>query len=146
MSTAASKRLVFRLAGIGFSLAIKDLLEIIEAGEGVLDETAADADLGLLGLIAFRDEAIYLHDILAQFGLVSDAASRLYLVVVGGDGAWALPVEKIEGIFPAAEFRSLGVPPLLAAAPLPFSRLDLWRGEPLVGFEPMAVEHWRGAV
>lgn len=144
MSSAVSKRLVFRLAGIGFSLAIEDLLEIIEAGEGVLDQAAADADLGLLGLIAFRDEAIYLHDVPARFGLVAHAASRLYLAVVGADGVWALPAEKIEGIFPAAEFRSLEVPSLLTAAPLPFSRLDLWRGEPLVGFEPLAVEQWRG--
>jgi len=145
MSSTLGKRLVFRLAGVGFSLAIADLLELVEAGEGVLDETAADVDLGLLGLLAFRDEAIYLHDVSARFGLVSTRGARLYLVVVGSDGAWALPVEKIEGIFPAADFRALHVPPLLVSAPLPFSRLDLWRGEPLVGFEPLAVEQWRGA-
>lgn len=144
MGRVGNKRLVFRLSGIGFSLAIDDLLEIVEAGEGVLDETSADASLGLLGLLPFRDEAICLHDVPAQFALPLDSAPSAYLVVVGTDGAWALPVAKIEGIFPEDEFCALALPALLTAAPLPFAALDQWREEPLIRFDPAAVEPWRG--
>lgn len=145
MINSSGKRLVFRLADIGFSLPIENLLEILEVDEGTLDETAADANLGLLGLVAFRDEAIYLRDIYSHLGLTTLARPGLYLVVAGSDGAWALPVDRIEGIFAASEFRLRSLPSLLTSAPLPFANVDLWRGEPLVRFDPAALEQWQGA-
>lgn len=143
MIATTGKRLVFRIFDVGFSLAIESLLEIHEASAGVLDTAAADPGLGLLGLLAFRDEAIYVHDVHALFGLPAPESVHAYLVVAGSDFAWAMPVDRVVGIFADEAFRRGDIPPVLqVGTPLPFAALDLWRGEPLVCFDPAAFEQW----
>jgi len=144
MTGTAGKRLVFRLSGVGFSLAIADLLEILEAQPGTLDPSGVDDEHGLLGLVSFRDEAIHVRDIHGLLGLTQSDPVKAYLVVVGADGAWALPADQVEGFSPLDAFRRCAVPPLLqSGAPLPFAAIDLWQGEPLVFFEPMFVDQWQ---
>lgn len=146
MNSMIGKRLVFRIYNVGFSLAIESLLEIHEGAAGVLDTTATDADLGLLGLIAFRDEAIYVHDVHALFGLPAPESAKAYLVIVGGGSTLAVPVDRVIGIFPDEAFQRCDVPPVLhVGAPLPFVALDLWQCEPLVNFDPIAFEQWLAA-
>ncbi|PLY03868.1 MAG: hypothetical protein C0623_00525 [Desulfuromonas sp.] len=147
MTEVADKRLVFRIAGVGFVLSLEDLVEIREAGAGVLDRSAADPEIGLLGLLAYRDEAIHAINIRHRVGLpVPEAYETAYIVVNGSDGAWAMPVDKIEGIFSAEEFVLHEVPLLLRMnGDLPYQSLHLWRSEPLIGFEPLAIEQAGGA-
>jgi chemotaxis signal transduction protein len=146
MTGVAGKRLVFRLSGVGFSLAIGDLLEILEAREGILDTSAADADLALLGLLSVRDEAIHARDVHGLFRLSPGDFASAILVVAGADGAWGLLADRVEGIFPLESFCCCEVPPLLQeGVSLPFTAIELWQGEPLICFDPKVVDQWLGS-
>lgn len=139
--------LVFRIAGIGFALALENLVEIREAGAGVLDRSAADPEIALLGLLEYRDEAIHAINVRQKIGLPApESFEAAYLVVNGSDGIWAMPVDRVEGIFPAKEFRTCEVPLLLRMhGEMPYPSILLWRSEPLVTCEPLALEQF-GAV
>ena len=143
----ADKRLVFRIAGVGFVLSLEDLVEIREAEAGVLDRSAADPEAGLLGLLAYRDEAIHAINIRQRLDLPApESFETAYIVVNGSDGVWAMPVDKVEGIFPAEDFIPHEVPLLLRMnGDLPYQALHLWRSEPMIGFEPLAMENPGGA-
>jgi chemotaxis signal transduction protein len=147
MTEMSDKRLVFRIAGVGFVLSLENLVEIRESGAGVLDRSAADPEVGLLGLIEFRDEAIHAINIRQKLDLPApDDFEPAYVVVNGSDGAWAMPVDRIEGIFPAEEFSVIEVPLLLRMnAELPYQTLHVWKDEPLVSCEPMALESFGAA-
>ncbi|PLX77276.1 MAG: hypothetical protein C0615_05445 [Desulfuromonas sp.] len=142
MRDMIDKKLVFRIAEVGFSLSLDDLVEIREAGAGVLDRSAADPEMGLLGLISYRDEAIHAINVRQRLGLPApESFESAYVVVNGSDGVWALPVDKVEGIFPADQFRVCEVPLLLRMhSALPYQTIQVWHREPLVGFEPLALE------
>ncbi len=147
MAGMSDKRLVFRIAGIGFALSLEDLVEIREAGAGVLDRSAADPEAGLLGLLDFHDEAIHAINVRQRVGLPApERYEAAYVVVNGSDGAWAMPVDKVEGIFPAEEFRIYEVPLLLRMnAELPYQTLQIWRSEPLISCDPLALERFGDA-
>jgi len=142
MTGMADKKLVFRIAGVGFALSLEFLVEIREAGAGLLDRSAADPEIGLLGLLAYRDEAIHAINVRQKVGLPApESFEEAYIVVNGSDSVWALPVDKVEGIFPAEDFETHEVPLLLGMhGSLPFQSLLLWRSEPLINFEPFAIE------
>jgi chemotaxis signal transduction protein len=147
MTGMSDKRLVFRIAGVGFALSLEDLVEIREAGAGVLDRSAADPEMALLGLLDYRDEAIHAINIRQKIGLPApESFETAYVVVNGSEGVWAMPVDKVEGIFPAEEFRTLEVPLLLRInAELPYQSIQVWRSEPLVSCEPLALERFGDA-
>jgi chemotaxis signal transduction protein len=140
----SDKRLVFRIAGVGFALSLEDLIEIREAGAGVLDRSAADPENGLLGLLDYRDEAIQAINVRQKVGLPAPESFEVaYIVVNGTDGAWAMPVDKVEGIFPVDEFKVYEVPLLLRVnSELPYQTLQVWRSEPLVSCEPQTLERF----
>lgn len=144
MTVTSDKNLVFRIAGVGFALPLDELVEIKEAGAGVLDRTAADPENGLLGLLEYRDEAIHAVNVRQKLGLpVPESFEAAYVVVNGEEGAWALPVDKIEGIFSAEQFTEHEVPLLLRMnAELPYRTLQVWRSEPMINFEPVLLERF----
>jgi len=144
MTGMSDKRLVFRIAGVGFALSLEDLVEIREAGPGVLDRSAADPENGLLGLLDYRDEAIHAVNVRQKVGLPAPESFEVaYIVVNGTDGAWAMPVDKVEGIFPVEEFKVYEVPLLLRVnSELPYQTLQVWRSEPLVSCEPQTLERF----
>lgn len=146
MDGASGMKLVFRLAGIGFSLPIADLLEIRDDLAAALDCSAADPDTLLLGRLSWRGAAIPVRDLGGRFGLAG-AAAPVALVLAGVDGAWAVAVDRVEGMFPAAEFLPRALPALLEGRrPMPCDRCDLWRGEPLLSCAAAALERcWEGA-
>lgn len=144
MTGMSDKRLVFRIAGVGFALALEDLVEIREAGAGVLDRSAADPENGLLGLLDYRDEAIHAVNVRQKVGLSAPESFEVaYIVVSGSDGVWAMPVDKVEGIFPVEEFKVYEVPLLLRVnSELPYQTLQVWRSEPLISCEPLMLERF----
>lgn len=144
MTGMSDKRLVFRIAGVGFALALEDLVEIREAGAGVLDRSAADPENGLLGLLDYRDEAIHAVNVRQKVGLPAPESFEVaYIVVSGSDGVWAMPVDKVEGIFPVEEFKVYEVPLLLRVnSELPYQTLQVWRSEPLISCEPLMLERF----
>ncbi len=144
MTGMSDKRLVFRIAGVGFALSLEDLVEIREAGAGVLDRSAADPENGLLGLLDYRDEAIHAVNVRQKVGLPAPESFEVaYIVVNGTDGVWAMPVDKVEGIFPVEEFKVYEVPLLLRVnSELPYQTLQVWRSEPLISCEPQTLERF----
>ena len=144
MNGMSDKRLVFRIAEVGFALSLEDLVEIREAGAGVLDRSAADPEIGLLGLLDYRDEAIHAINVRQKVGLPApESYETAYVIVNGSDGVWAMPVDKVEGIFPVEEFAVYEVPLLLRLNnELPYQTLQVWRSEPLVSCEPVALERF----
>lgn len=144
MTDSGGKKVVFRIADIGFSLDVDSLMEIRETSDVVIDTPLVDSESGILGLISFRDDAIRLLDIRKLFGLPPVDDDPVLVIVVGTDGAWVFPVEKIIGIALADELRSCDVPPLLKVSErLPFTSIDIWRNEPLVCFNPVLIEQIR---
>ena len=144
MTEISNKRLVFRIAGVGFAMSLEDLVEIREAGAGVLDRSAADPEVGLLGLLSYRDEAVHAINLRQRIGLPApESFETAYIVVNGSDSVWALPVDKVEGIFPTEEFTTHEVPLLLRMnGTLPYQVLQVWRSEPLINFEPLAFDRF----
>ena len=94
MTDSGGKKVVFRIAGVGFSLAVDALMVIHEAGSVDIDTSSADHEQGLIGLIAFRDDAIRVLDVRKLLGLPSSVNDTVLLVVLGTDGAWRFRLKK----------------------------------------------------
>ncbi len=147
MTDLGGKKVVFHIAGVGFSLAVDALMVINEAGSVDIDTSSADHEQGLIGLIAFQDDAIRVLDVRKLLGLPSSVNDTVLLVVLGTDGAWAFPVEKIDKVALANEFRRCDAPALLLDNDRrPFSLIDIWNNEPLVCFDPALIEQLQVSV
>ena len=141
MTDSGGKKVVFRIAGVGFSLAVDSLMEINEAGADDVDSSSADPEQGIIGLLSFRDDAIRVLDVRKLLDLPSADDDAVLMVVFGTDGAWAFPIEKLDGVAQADEFRPCDLPALLLKSDRrPFAKIDIWRNEPLVCFEPALIE------
>lgn len=144
MTGSDGMKLIFRLGGIGFSLPIEGLLEIRDDAADTLDRSTADATALLLGHLPGRGAAVPVRDLGTRLGLdVPFGEGTVVLVLTGETGVWGIAADRVEGIFPAAEFLSRLLPPLLIGRqPLPCTHCDLWRGEPLLSCDSGALESW----
>lgn len=139
MTCSAGMSLVFRLGGVGFSLAAEDLLEIRE--EDSRDLFAADARPACL---AFRDGEIPVIDLRRLFQLPAnprrDGAVKL-LVLAGEQGNWAAPVDLVLGVYPSSTLTRCPAPLLTRLpGPRPYGDVELWRDELLVRCDALWLE------
>ncbi len=140
MIDSGGKKVVFRISGSGFSLAIEALVEIKGIADVRIDRASADPMRGLLGLLSFRGETIQLLDVRQMFGL-PPAADSIIVLVFGSDAVWAFPIETVVRVALSAEFQRCKAPELLQKSERRlFDSLDIWHGEPLVCFEPAMIE------
>lgn len=147
MTDSGNKKVVFRIAGVGFSLAVESLMEISEARRSDIDTSVADPDHGLLGLISFRDDAIRVLDVRKLLDLPSSDDDSVLMIVIGTDGAWGFTIEKIDIVAHEGEFKECVVPALLLRdGQRPFAALDVWQNEPLVRFDPALIEQLKVSV
>ena len=147
MTDSGSKKVVFHIAGVGFSLAVDSLMEIKEAGAVEIDTSSADPERGLIGMLSFREDAIRVLDIRRLLSLPPSIEDAVLMVVFGTDGAWAFPIEKIDKVAQADEFLSCDVPALLIGSDQrPFAVIDIWQGKPLVRLEPALIEQLQVSV
>lgn len=143
MIDSEGKKVVFRIADIGFSLAVDALIEIKEADGVDIDKSTADLNSGLLGQILFRDTAVPLWDVRQLLGLPYADDDNVLVFVFGTDGAWAFLLETVVGVVLEVEFQTGDVPVLLQRRDRqPFTSIDIWHNEPLVCFEPALVERF----
>lgn len=135
MFDAERMKLVFRLGGSGFSLPVDHLVEILQGAREWLDRSEADDAQGLLGHVAQRGGRMPVYSLGRRLGLETPSAQPdlSLLVLSGHNGHWGLPVDAVDGIYPAESFSYLPLPELLLA-PLGhlYQGLDLWQGELLV--------------
>lgn len=144
MTDSGGKKVVFRIAGIGFSLAVDSVMEINDAGDVEVDTSSADPESGLIGLIPFRKDAIRVLDIRKLLSLPPSDNDTVLMTVLGTDGAWAFPVERIDRVALADEFRLCEVPALLLSEDRRlFAAVDIWCKEPLVSFDPVVIEQFQ---
>ncbi|MDX9710058.1 MAG: chemotaxis protein CheW [Trichloromonas sp.] len=145
MSCSVGMSLVFRLGGVGFSLAAEDLLEIRE--EETLEPFAADAPPATL---PFRDGEIPVVDLRRLFRLPGHPrpeASVKYLVLAGERGSWAAPVDLVLGVHPASAFTRCPAPLLsFLPGPRPYGDVELWRDELLVRCDALWLEQCRRGI
>ena len=137
MAGSAEMKLVFRLAGVGFSLPVNQLVEIVDLEKKPTVSRKKDAPP--LPQADFRGELISVVNIANQLGLkAAPARDSLTMLVLHGElGSWGALVDSIEGIRPDIEFKELILSPLfsLGGAQL-YDKIDVWREEPLIRWEP----------
>lgn len=145
MSCPTGMSLVFRLGGVGFSLAAEDLLEIRE--EDCRGLPVADAPPATL---PFRDGEIPVVDLRHLFRLPDNLrrqASAKYLVLAGVRGNWAAPVDRVLGVHPASAFTRCSAPLLSRLpGPRPYGDVELWRDELLVRCDALWLEQCRRGI
>ncbi len=146
MPRSAGMNLVFRLGESGFSLSVDDLVEIREESASQLADGGSSPVPYLLGMLTYRDQEIPVIDLkgLLRISSETDCSDLLtLLVLVGESGLWAVPVSRIEGIFPLAAFSACRAPLLsMLPGPRPYNALELWREEPLVRCDALWLEQF----
>ena len=136
MTGSAEMKLVFRLDGIGYSLPVNLLVEIVELEK--LPTVSRKKGASPWPQVDFRGEPIPVIDIAERFGLTVTRGSALTMLVLHGElGRWGVLVQTVEGVRPNSEFVERGLSPLfsLAGGAL-YDKIDIWRSEPLIQLEP----------
>jgi len=137
MTGSAEMKLIFRLNGIGFSLPVNLLVEIVELEKKPRKSSAKDAPPW--PQTDFRGVKIPVIDIAQAFNLASapEGTSFAMLVLYGELGHWGALVHDVEGIRANVEFEERNLSPLfsLGGGNL-YDNIDIWRNEPLIQFEP----------
>jgi len=132
-------KLVFRIAGVGFSLPLQSLIEIREG----VDKLGKDHPAAAGGL-ELRGEMIPLRDLRRRMGLLDlpgDKGKPRALILAGSDGPWSVLVDRVEGIFSADDFKSARLPQAFSGnESRPYDRLEMWRDEPLVVCDVLRLE------
>ncbi|ALC15906.1 chemotaxis signal transduction protein [Desulfuromonas soudanensis] len=132
-------KLVFRIAGVGFSLPLENLIEVREGMDGVgkIPPSASDR-------LELRGDFIPLRDLRRRLALPDFSAARgnlKALILAGSDGPWGILVDRVEGIFSLAEFKPKPLPLAFGGIESrPYDRLELWRDEPLVVCDVLRLE------
>lgn len=137
MADSAEMKLVFRLDGIGFSLSVNLLVEIVELDKK--PRVSRKKDAPPWPQVDFRGEPIPVVDIAKRFDLnpSPDGDSQAMLVLHGELGRWGALVHTIEGIRPNGEFSERSLSPLFSlGGDTLYDSIDVWRDEPLIRLEP----------
>jgi len=139
MGQAVTRKLVFRLGGVAFSLDLSFVVEICEQVADLLDLTCPDLTVGIVGALTFRNTRVPAIDPAARLGLSPATASsgRTALILTSSEGNWALLVDRVENISPVEKFQSLELPSLFRGAVSEhYSQVELFCSEPIICFEP----------
>lgn len=143
MAVTVGMKLVFRLGEVGFALAVDRLVAIREKAVDPFDPSSAEPGRFLLGTLDLHGEDIELKDLAGRLRLPpGQLANGQGLLIVSGERApWSFAVDRIDGIYPDAEFepREIGAFFLDPRNRL-YERLLLWRQELLVLCDPERIE------
>jgi hypothetical protein len=141
MIESGGKKIVFRIAGIGFTLDVASLIEVKELADVEIETSADDLNQTLLGRVLFRDDAIPVLDVRRSFGLPCTVSDSVLAFVFGSDGGWAFPIETVVGVALDEEFKPCNVSVLLQSRDkCLFRSINVWKHEPLISFEPALIE------
>lgn len=136
---AADRMLIFRLGETGFLLDLVWVVEICETITEHFDSSRRDLEQGIVGALHFRQTHIPVVDPTLQLNIQShhQLTEKTALVLKGGEGNWALLVDKVEEISSAAKLQPCEIPILLKNAVSDYySRVKFLLNEPMICFEP----------
>lgn len=111
---AMSRRLLFKIGEVGFSLRLEALIEICEQVAGKVEATHADTERHLVGSLPFRKTRIPVVGLAERLGLQVDSAGTA-LVLASDEGNWALLVSEVVGFVAEAEISERPLPRMLQA-------------------------------
>ena len=137
MAGSTEMKLVFRLDGIGFSLSVNLLVEIVQLNNK--PRVSRKKDAPPWPLAEFRNESIPVVDLGSFFNLSApvDEGELTMLVLHGELGHWGTLVSAIEGVRPNSEFNEQTLSPLFSlGGESLYDNIDIWRGEPLIRLDP----------
>lgn len=127
---AVSRRLLFRIGEVGFSINLEELVEVCEQVAGRIDPSRVDPERHVIGALPFRRTLIPVVD-LAQRLAIDLNKPAAALVLSSSEGNWALPVSQVLGFVSAAEVTDQNLPRLLQADGWRcFDQLCLYDGQP----------------
>ncbi len=95
---AISRRLLFRIGSVGFSLGLDELIEIREQVSEVVDTRQVDLQLFVAGALPFRRTMIPVVDLATRLDL-EPCEPDTALVLSSAEGNWALMVDKGGRVF-----------------------------------------------
>jgi purine-binding chemotaxis protein CheW len=124
-------------------LSLDDLVEVCEGLAGQLRIPESQHGFASVGSIEHRNNNVPLFDLGTFLGLgrFDPATANYFLVLIGSDHPWALPIDRAVGIFPAADFTCVPASDWFFQLPgRPFRTLAIWRDEPLVLCEALSFE------
>ena len=146
MSDADGRKLIFRLAEMGFLLEVADVVEVIEQIAENLDPGRSDIGRGIVSALQFRQTWIPAIDPTLRLDISSTVKlkDKVAVILCSSEGNWALLVDQVDLLSLADNFQSCEIPFLLKVATKSFySQVNLLHGEPLIVFEP---EHFYGTI
>lgn len=146
MPRSAGMNLVFRLGDYAFSLSVDDLIEVREEPVSPLTGDGICPFSYCLGMLTYRDREIPAIDLKGLFGITPPTAcfeDFKLLILVGESGPWAVPVSRIEGIFPVSAFALCRAPILtMFPGPRPYQSVELWQDELLIRCDAFWLEQF----
>ncbi|NOY14169.1 MAG: chemotaxis protein CheW [Deltaproteobacteria bacterium] len=139
MIQPTGRALIFRLGETGFFLDLAWVVEICEQFAECFDSGRTDLERRIVGALFFRQTYIPVIDPALHLNIQSQLAAtdKTALILRGGEGNWALLVDRVVEISPVARLRPCELPSLLKkTVGSYYSQVSLLKNEPMIGFEP----------
>jgi len=133
---AVSRKLLFRIGEVGFSLNLDELIEICEQVDDLLDQSNADPESDSVGSLRFRSMQIPVFSLAQRLQLASESLGAA-LILGGPEGCWALLVSNVVGFVPDDELIEQDLPRLLQRDGWRcFNSFCLYEGQPFLKLRP----------
>jgi chemotaxis signal transduction protein len=135
---STEKQLVFRLGGVGFLLKLDHVVEIVDSVAGRIDPARSDISRAIVCALYFRSTWIPIVDPALKMNLQPSLPlpQRTAVVLQGNEGGWAILVDQMVRLVPAAKLQPCELPQLLKVQAVGcYSQVKLLNNEPLVVFE-----------
>ena len=129
---AVSRKLLFRIGEIGFSLDLDDLVEICEQVVERIEPSMGDPEQDVVGSLLFRSSRVPVLSLSHRLGLPTETLSSA-LILDDADGCRALLVSQVIGFVPEDELVEQDLPRLLQRDGWRcFNSFCLYEGQPFL--------------
>lgn len=145
MAKAVEKVLLFNLGPVGFYIGLDSVVEVITGIASRLDASRSDIGRSIISALSFRDTWIPCVDPTLKLDLaaVESMADRVAIVLKGGEGNWAILVDRVGEVVERRSLLLCEIPALLKLSALDrYAEVALLEDRPYVGFD---LERFYGA-
>jgi chemotaxis signal transduction protein len=134
-----SRKLIFRLGGVGFLLELTDVVEVVDQIAENLDPGRSDISQGIVSALQFRQTWIPAVDpaLILDIPSAIKLQEKIAIILRSSEGNWTILVDRVDKLSVADKMESCEVPFLLKASAMGFySQIKLLNQEPMIVFEP----------